>query len=273
MKREHYEFFENGCGGGLSLASGLSPSASIFVMLPHETTMTKNIVPLPANCVTAVFQKREKRFIIKATVDNKPVAAHTNNSGSMLGLLKTGREILLSAADNPRRKLPYTLELIRLDDFWVGVNTMTPNKMLKLAWKYSLIPELAGFDEFKSEVVYGQSRLDACLQGLSGPMWIEAKNVTLVEDERACFPDAVSQRAARHMEELADLSRQGKRTACFYLVQRPDCKCFGPADFIDPHFAKAFQQAAESGLEILAYKADITERGVKLGTRLPIFWG
>ncbi len=231
------------------------------------------MVPLPANCVKAVFQKREKRFTIKATVDSKPVAAHTNNSGSMLGLLKPGREILLSVADNPRRKLPYTLELIRLDNFWVGVNTLTPNRMLKLAWQYSLIPELEGFDDYKAEAVYGQSRLDACLDGPSGPMWIEAKNVTLVEDEMACFPDAVSQRAARHMEELADLSRQGKRTACFYLVQRPDCKCFGPADFIDPHFSKVFKRAAESGLEILAYNTFINEKGIRLGARLPVFWG
>lgn len=190
----------------------------------------------------------------------------------MLGLLKPGRDILLSRSDNPRRKLPYTLELVRLDGFWVGVNTLTPNRMLRLAWENRLIRELSGYDSFRPEAVFGQSRLDACLEGPEGRLWIEAKNVTLVEDERACFPDTVSARAARHIQELTRLSGQGNKVACFCLVQRPDCKCFGPADFIDPHFAGVLKKAADSGLLILAYKAVVRDTGISLGRRLPVFW-
>ncbi len=230
-------------------------------------------IPLPANSFKAIFESREKRFIIKALADGMPITAHTNNSGSMLGLLRHGREIILSKSDNPNRKLPFTLELIKNDDFWVGVNTHTPNRMLRIAWENMLIPELQGYEHFRSEAKVGHSRLDACLDGPFGKLWIEAKNVTLVEDERACFPDAVSERASRHMEKLTALSRQGHRVACFFLVQRPDCRCFGPADFIDPCFSRLFRQAYECGLEILAYKAVVQDTGINLGERLPVFWG
>ncbi len=228
---------------------------------------------MPPRTVKALFESREKRFIITARINNRSIAAHTNNSGSMLGLLRPGREILLSRSDNPKRRLAYTLELVREDGFWVGVNTQIPNRMLKLAWEKSLIPEFMGYEAFRSEAVVGQSRIDSCLEGPEGKMWVEAKNVTLVEDERACFPDAVSKRASKHMEELMALARNGHRVACFCLVQRPDCKCFGPADFIDAQFARVFRQAADSGLEILAYKAIINEAGIGLGQRLPVYWG
>jgi sugar fermentation stimulation protein A len=230
-------------------------------------------ITLPENCVKAVFESREKRFIINARINGNPVAAHTNNSGSMLGLLRPGKEILLSRSDSPKRKLAYTLELIRHDGFWVGVNTLIPNRMLKLAWQERLIPELDGYESFRSETAIGQSRIDACLEGPRGKMWIEAKNVTLVEDDRACFPDAVSNRAARHMREMMILSSAGHKVSCFCLVQRPDCRCFGPADFIDPLFTRLFRLAADNGMEILAYGTIIQETGIRLGQRLPVFWG
>ncbi|WP_045212185.1 DNA/RNA nuclease SfsA [Desulfonatronovibrio magnus] len=234
--------------------------------------MSTKSIPLPSKVIHVRFVSREKRFIIKAIAQDRPVTMHTNNSGSMLGLLRPERRLLASVSDNPKRKLPYTLELVRNDDFWVGVNTQTPNKMLKLCWKNRLIPELEEFTHFKAEAGSGQSRIDARLEGPSGVMWIEAKNVTLVEDERACFPDAISTRAAKHMKELTSLARSGHRVACFYLVQRPDCKCFGPADFIDPEFARAMYDAVSHGLEVLAFKTEISETAITLGSRLSLKW-
>lgn len=234
--------------------------------------MNKPLLFLPESCVQAVFLKREKRFIIHGLLNQKAVTAHTNNSGSMLGLLRPGSSMLLSPSDNPRRKLPYTLELIRHQNFWVGVNTMVPNRMLRLAWENSLIPELQGFNAFRPEVKIEGSRLDALLQGPRGRLWVEAKNVTLVEDERACFPDAPSARAGRHMLELARLARSGDQVACFYLVQRRDCRCFGPADFIDQDFTSALKEAFDCGLQIMAYKALINRQGISLGQRLPLVW-
>lgn len=229
-----------------------------------------NTVFLDTNCVQAVFQSREKRFTVHGLISGTAVAAHTNNSGSMLGLLRPGQKMVLSPAANPARKLPYTLEMVHTGQFWVGVNTYTPNRMLRLAWQNSLIPELKGFEHFRSEARIGQSRLDAVLHGTGGRMWIEAKNVTLMEEDKAYFPDAMSKRASRHMQELMLMADAGYKTACFYLVQRPDCHCFGPADFIDPEFAEMLRQAVRKGLMILAYDTIIDPEGITLYRPLPL---
>ncbi len=230
----------------------------------------QNTIFLDRNCVRAVFQSREKRFTIRGHMNGSPVSAHTNNSGSMLGLLRPGRELILSPAANPARKLPYTLEMVHTGQFWVGVNTYTPNRMLKLAWLNSLVPEFEGFEHFRSEARIGESRLDAVLNGTRGRMWVEAKNVTLMEEDKAYFPDAVSKRASRHMQELMRMSDAGYKIACFYLVQRPDCHCFGPADFIDPEFASMLRQAVHKNLMVLAYVTITDPAGVTLNRPLPL---
>ncbi|GLI33663.1 sugar fermentation stimulation protein [Desulforhabdus amnigena] len=195
---------------------------------------------------------------------------HTNNSGSMMGLLKPGAEVLISPAQRRGRRLPYTLELIKVDGLWVGVNTSVPNRFLKCAWQSGLMRETTGYSTFKSEKKYGQSRMDAFLHGPLGTLWIESKNVTLVEGDVAYFPDAVTVRGQKHLSELMTLASQGHRTACFYLIQRADAHCFAPADFIDPSFAELFRQAQQTGVEMWPYKAVISTKGIGLGPRLPL---
>ncbi|MBT8763513.1 DNA/RNA nuclease SfsA [Desulfohalobiaceae bacterium Ax17] len=232
--------------------------------------MNKNKLFLPKDCIRARFVRRIKRFTILASKDGQDIWAHTNNSGSMLGLLKPGRTLLLSPAKNPKRKLPYTLELIYMGHFWVGVNTSVPNKMLKIIWENKLIPEWAVYERFIPEARLNQSRLDAKLEGRGGVLWVEAKNVTLVEDDVAYFPDAQSERARKHLRELIGLAKKGHQVACFYLIQRPDCNCFGPADFIDPEFAKLFWQAIKAGVKMYPFQAVVDEQGIALGKRLSL---
>ena len=150
------------------------------------------------------------------------------------------------------------------------MNTYIPNRMLRLAWQNSLIPEFQGFENFRSEARIGNSRLDAVLDGPRGRMWVEAKNVTLMEEDKAYFPDAVSKRASKHMHELMLMADAGYLIACFYLVQRPDCQCFGPADFIDPEFAAMLRQAVQKGLMVLAYDTIIDPAGITLYRPLPL---
>ncbi|PIE68486.1 MAG: DNA/RNA nuclease SfsA [Deltaproteobacteria bacterium] len=228
------------------------------------------LLPFPEHCLTARFVRREKRFCVEARLDGQRVWTHTNNPGSMLGLLRPGMEVLLSPAANPARKFPYTLELVRPSQEWIGVNTLTPNRMLKKVWEQGLLPELRDYETFTSEARIGDSRLDARLDGSRGSFWIEAKNVTMVEDGVACFPDAVTTRGQKHLGELIRLARQGVRVGCFYLVQRSDGGCFGPADFIDPVFARLFYEALASGVEMLAYVAQVSRKGIGLGRRLPL---
>ena len=196
--------------------------------------------------------------------------AHTNNTGSMLGLLCPGTTLFLSPAANPDRKLKYTLESLILDNNMVGVNTLTPNRMLQRAWQTGAMPELAGYDDFRKEAPAGASRLDAHLTGDRGDLWVECKNVTLVEDQVACFPDAVTERGQKHLHELMKLVRPGTRAALFFLIQRPDSKCFGPADFIDPAYAELLGKALDKGVEVWPYVARVDRNGVTLDKRLKV---
>lgn len=230
--------------------------------------MSDPLVSFPKGCVWAEFKRRVKRFTIEAKLGGKPVAAHTNNTGSMLGLLRPGMPVYLSPATTPGRKLPYTLELTRVHDILVGVNTLTPNRILRRAWERGLIEDAVGFTGFKAEARIGGSRLDARLDGPKGRLWVECKNVTLVEDDVARFPDAQTERGRKHLRELVDIVKNGDRAALFFLVQRKDGQCFGPADFIDEEYAELFYEALDAGVESWCYMAEITEEGVGLGPRL-----
>lgn len=236
-------------------------------------------IPFSAPCRSVAFIRRIKRFTVEAEALDGPDAgailkAHTNNTGSMLGLLRPGGRALLSPAANPARKLRYTLEGLELGGSMggtmVGVNTLTPNRMLHAAWEAGAMAELDGYDQFQKEAKVGQSRLDARLTGERGELWVECKNVTMVEDDVARFPDAVTERGQKHLRELMDLAGTGARVALFFLVQRPDGRCFGPADFIDPDYAALFYEALDAGVEAWPYVADVDEAGVTLGRRLKV---
>jgi sugar fermentation stimulation protein A len=236
-------------------------------MAPQES---HPLIAFPPGSRSALFLRREKRFRVEVETEQGRMWIHTNNSGSMMGLLIPGAEVFISPAQRPGRKLPYTLELARVHGFWVGVNTSVPNRLLYAAWKAGLLPEAAGYESFRKEAVTGDSRLDALLEGSCGRLWVEAKNVTLVEDEVAAFPDAVTVRGQKHIRELRTLAGNGDRVACFYLIQRPDARCFAPADFIDPDFARLFWQGHDSGVEAWPYQALVSPRGISLGPRLPL---
>jgi sugar fermentation stimulation protein A len=154
---------------------------------------------------------------------------------------------------------------------WVGVNTLTPNRLLHAAWAAGALPEVAGYDQMKREARFGESRLDACFSGNGlRRLWVEAKNVTLVEDDVASFPDAVTLRGQKHLQELITLAESGNRVACFYLVQRSDGRCFAPADYIDPIFSELFYRGLEKGVEAWVYEADVSPAGIGLGSPLPV---
>ena len=235
--------------------------------------MNDILLPFPDGCVNATFLRRVKRFSVETEFQGRSLWAHTNNSGGMLGLTRPGCQALLSPADKPGRKLKWTLETLDFHGTRVGVNTLTPNRLLKAAHLAGRLPETKGYTEFKAEATIGDSRLDARLEGPDGALYVEAKNVTLVEDDVAIFPDAVTVRGQKHLRELMRLAGQGLRVACFYLIQRNDCACFGPADIIDPEFARLFRLARGMGVEIWPYLARVTSRGVDLGAKLPLTEG
>ena len=232
------------------------------------------LLPYPPGCRIGRLLRREKRFSVAVELDARPIWAHTNNTGSMLGLLRPGSPVLLSPATNPARKLAWTVEALGLgtrgvsapdarDLFWVGVNTSVPNRFLSAAFTAGLLPWTEGYTELKREAVHAESRLDGLCTGPDRlPLWIECKNVTLVEDGVAAFPDAVTERGAKHLGTLRRLVAEGCRAAMLYLVQRPDGHCFGQADYIDPAYAAALREALNCGVEAYAVVARVAPDGI-----------
>lgn len=151
------------------------------------------------------------------------------------------------------------------------MNTSTPNRMLEAAFHAGRLPFAQGYTTLVREAKRGQSRLDGLLTapGLP-PLWVECKNVTMVEDNAACFPDAASERGQKHLRELMDIVACGERAAMFYLVQRPDGECFAPADFIDPAYAALFYEALSAGVEMYPFRALVSPAGIELGPTLPV---
>lgn len=237
--------------------------------------MHKILLPLPANCIQGTFLQRVKRFSVEFEYAGKRLWAHTNNSGSMLGLCRSNSTALFSPAPNPNRKLPYTLELMQVDGTWVGVNTLTPNRLIKAAFKAGALPWAAGYTEFKAEVKYGNSRIDAVLSGCGmPPLWVECKNVSMVEDEVAAFPDAITERGQKHLHEMQELVASGGRAAFFYCIQRTDAKCFAPADYVDAEYARMFysclQSSTRNGVEAHPHIVPVSPAGISLGAELQI---
>lgn len=252
-------------------------------------SMRVKVLSYPQELLEAKLIHRERRFFVKfadkdAALEDieanrcKTDFAHTNNTGSMMGVIRKGRRILLSKADNPKRKLAYTLEAVNLNPdgekpLWLGVNTSVPNRFLQelfylnSSYDYRLLPFAEGFGHIKMEAKNGESRLDACLytDEASPKLWVECKNVSMAEYGAACFPDAVSERGQKHLETLMRLKAEGHRAAMFYVVQRTDAQCFMPADFIDPVYAEKLHKAYRNGVEVYAVLADVQKDGIYFG--------
>ncbi len=204
--------------------------------------------------------KRYKRFLADVRLtDGRTITAHCPNSGSMRACSESGRPVYVSKSNNPKRKLPYTWEMISMPTSLVGVNTMVPNRLVKKAIMEHEIPELDNYEEIRSEVKYGQnSRVDLLLKAENRPpCYVEIKNCTLVEDRLARFPDAVTSRGLKHLVELKQQVAAGQRAVMFFLIQRQDADRFRPADHIDPEYGRQLRQARRQGVEILVYDVRI----------------
>lgn len=231
----------------------------------------------PSPLVRGTLVRREKRFLVHVVLDDgREVIAHTNNTGAMLGCNTPGSPVWLSPAEDPKRKLKWTYELIENEGVLVGINTAMPNKLAVEAIRDGTVVELQSYDRVRTEVMYGseRSRIDVLLERGAGEAvqrcWIEVKNVTLVEEGRALFPDAVTERGRKHLRELTAMVAAGDRAVMLYVVQRADGLSFAPASSIDPGYAATLLEAAAAGVEILVYRADITLESILLTTPLPI---
>ncbi len=222
-----------------------------------------------------VLLRRYKRFLADVRLDGmaEPVTVHCPNPGAMLGVAPPGARCWVSPSANPKRKLPWTLEIVEADGAWVGVNTQTPNRLADEALAADAIAELTGYERRRREVKYGAaSRIDLLLEDdARPPAYVEVKNVHLRRSkDLAEFPDCVTARGAKHLRELADMARQGARAIQLFVVQRPDCAALALAEDIDPGYAAAFADAVAAGVEPLAYACAVSPQTVRIAQRIPV---
>lgn len=186
----------------------------------------------------------------------------------MLGLATPGSKVWLSPVDSPTRKLKYSWELVDCGSGLVGINTGHANSVVAEAIEAGQVPELAGYPNLRREVRYGRnSRIDILLEAPDmPPCYVEVKNVTLKrKPDVAEFPDAVTKRGAKHLEELSKVVESGARAVNFYLAQRDDCSEFEIAADIDPEYARAYETAINQGVEVICYGCRVTPEAVELG--------
>jgi len=231
---------------------------------------------LPPASVRGRLLRRYKRFLADVETDaGKKLTVHCPDPGSMRGCLREGAAVRCSLSPNPNRKLSHTLEMIRVGRCWVGVNTGRANHAVARVLAAGAVPELAGYATIEREVRTGaRSRIDFRLVAHPKdprPLWLEVKSVTLAAGSTALFPDSVTERGRRHLEELMRLRREGLRAALLFLVQRADCSAVAPADEIDPAYGETLRTAARAGVEIFALGARVTARAIRVERQLPVW--
>ncbi len=218
--------------------------------------------------------RREKRFLVHVDLlDGTRVIAHTNNTGTMLSCNTPGSRCWLSPADNPRRKLAWTYEIVESDGCLVGINTAVANTLAAEGIENGVIEPLQGYASLRREVRYGESsRIDLLLENPGRRRcWVEVKNVTLSDGRgTALFPDAVTARGLKHLRELQTMVREGDRAVMLFVVQRGDVDRFEPADEIDVAYARELREAAAGGVEVLCCQADVTVDGIEPARALPV---
>ncbi len=223
---------------------------------------------------TGRLLRRYKRFFTDVLLDDgREVVVHCPNTGAMTGCAEPGFSVRVSPAANPKRKLQWTLEQTRNHDgVWIGVHTGRVNTLVREALEAGLWSELQGWRWLRNEPRHGDGRFDLLLQNDTGRrMLVEIKSVTLAENGRGLFPDARSQRAARHVEELAAVQRAGElETALIFCVQRADVVEVRPAEGIDPAFAGAVRVARQAGVRLLAGGCELGAEAVDMVRSLPV---
>ena len=228
----------------------------------------------PAPLIPGRLVKRYKRFLADVTLDTgEAVTATCPNTGSMMGLTTPGSRVWLSESDSATRKYRHTWEMIETDlgrgggPVMVGINTNWPNKLVSEAIAACRVPQLAGYDSLKREQRYGvNSRIDILLEDPKrGTAYVEIKNVHLCRTPGlAEFPDSVTERGAKHLDELANMVAEGHRAVMVYLVQRADNDRLRLAADIDPAYAAAFAKAKKAGVEAIVLACTVSPEGIEV---------
>ena len=218
--------------------------------------------------ISGLFIKRYKRFFVDVKINNKVITAHCPNTGSMLGLLKKGNDAWVSKADDPKRKLKYTLEMIKSNQKIVGVNTHRANRIVEHGLKNKLFKEFSSIKKIKPEFKYS---VDTRFDFLCDDKLIEVKNVTLNrKKDIAEFPDAITARGSKHLKKLVESIKQGFKPYVLFLVQIQDVSKFRIAKDIDSDYYNNFIDAYKKGLNFIAYRCKLNSKEIVIEKKIQI---
>jgi len=214
--------------------------------------------------------KRYKRFFVDINYNNKVITGHCPNTGSMMGLLNEGSKVWFSKSDDPNRKLKYTLQIIEINKKKVGINTLLTNKIVHEALNQKKIKKLNKFNNIKSEVKFNDgTRFDFLLTNEKEKCFLEVKNVTLVRNKNiAEFPDSITSRGAKHLNELIKAKKKGYETYMLYLIQIEGCDSFKIANDIDKEYKKMFDKALKNSVKTLCYDCKLNNEEIKLNKQI-----
>lgn len=231
----------------------------------------------PSPLKPANLMKRYKRFLADVQLPNKEIITiHCANTGAMTGCANENDVVWYSTSNNTKRKLPCSWELTHTkDNYWICINTIRANTIVKEALANKKISELYQYDNIKSEVKYGteNSRIDLLLSDNNdNQCYVEVKSVTLHNpiNQFGYFPDAVTHRGQKHLRELMEMVKKGSQSVIFFLVMHSGIKYFSPAEEIDPDYANLLKQAKQSGVKILCYNTIISTNSIEINHPIPI---
>ncbi len=214
----------------------------------------------------ARFLKRLNRFTIQVAM-NGVENAYLPNPGRLKELLRPRARILLAKEQNPVRKTRYDGVAVLHNDVWVCIDSRIPNQVIREEITRKRLPEFKNYERLRPEFRFNHSRFDFLL---NDNCILEVKGCTLIRRGLALFPDAPTERGARHLRELIDATKQGYRACILFLVQRPDADRFAPNDSTDPDFAATLRKASVRGVEVIAYTSTFTKGAIKMGRRIPV---
>ena len=216
--------------------------------------------------------KRYKRFLADIILENKEIiTAHVPNSGAMTSCIEENCDVWLTFHDNPKRKLKYTLELTKIDNIMICTNTNIANKIAIEAIQNGVIKELQGYNSLKPEQKYGEnSRIDILLENdnENKKCYVEIKSVSLKINDSLAFPDSITKRGEKHLNELCEMVKQGHRAVMLYIIQRTDDLPFRLACEIDKKYCETFKEVTNKGVEVLVYQSNISLDNIEINKSL-----
>ena len=220
--------------------------------------------------IAGVLIKRYKRFFVDIKVKNKVITAHCPNTGSMMGLLKKGNKVWFTESNDKKRKLKYTLQIIEVNGKKIGVNTHLTNKIFYEALLNGKIIDIKKNDILFKEKKFNQNtRFDFFIKKNEKGIFIEVKNVTLSRIKNiAEFPDAVTERGLKHLNELIEAKNRGFDIYLAFIIQREDCKNFKIAEDIDPKYKKLLTFALKNKLKVICYDCKFLPKGIIINNKV-----